>query len=201
MKIIGITGGVGSGKSMLLAYIKEHYSCCIILADDVANELKEPGGACYEQVAELLGRECIAQDGRIRKDKMAEKIFGDEKLLQKINAIIHPAVKEYILLKIEEEKEKGEKDFFFLEAALLIEGGYETVVDEMWYIAADAQVRRTRLKDGRNYSDEKIDSILKAQLSEEAYRKHCSVVIDNSKEPIDAYRQIDRKMEEYLWKK
>lgn len=201
MKIIGITGGVGSGKSMLLEYIKEHYNCCIVLADDVANQLKEPGEACYEAIARLLGKACIGADGCIRKDKMAERIFVDKSLLQKVNAIIHPAVKEVILQKIQQEKAKGEKDFFFLEAALLIEGGYETVVEDIWYIYTDESVRRARLRAGRNYSDEKIDSILRAQLSEECYRKHCSTVIDNSGKLTDAYRQIDKKMEEYLWKK
>lgn len=201
MKVIGITGGVGSGKSKLLEYIKAHYSCCIVLADDVANQLKEPGEACYEQVVGMLGRECVGADGRIRRDKMAERIFGDKELLQKINAVIHPAVKEYITQKIEEEKKKGEKDFFFLEAALLIEGSYEAVTEEMWYIHTEEAVRRARLRAGRNYSDEKIDSILRAQLSEECYRRHCSTVIDNSRELADAYEQIDRKMEEYRWKK
>ena len=88
-----------------------------------------------------------------------------------------------------------------MEAALLIEGGYETIVEEMWYIYTDEAVRRARLKAGRNYSDEKIDSILKSQLSEDNYRKHCSTIIDNSRELRYAYEQIDKKMEEYLWKR
>lgn len=201
MKIIGITGGVGSGKSMLLEYIKEHYNCCIVLADDVANKLKEPGEACYEPIVALLGRECVGADGHICRNKMAERIFGDRELLQKVNEIIHPAVKAYIVQKISQEKEKGELDFFFLEAALLIECGYENIVEEMWYIYADEAVRRVRLKAGRNYTDEKIDSILKSQLSEEIYRKHCRTVIDNSRELVYAYEQIDKKMGEYLWKK
>lgn len=201
MKVIGITGGVGSGKSKLLAYIKEHYNCCVLLADDAANRLKEPGEVCYEPMKELLGAECIGEDGQIRRDKMAERIFQDKALLGQVNAIIHPAVKEYVVQRIRQEREKGEKDFFFLEAALLIEDGYEEIVDEMWYIYAEEDVRRTRLKAGRDYSDEKIDSILRSQLSEECYRKHCAVVIDNSRTLREAYGQIDRKMGEYLWKK
>ena len=183
MKIIGITGGVGSGKTMLLNYLKEHYNCRILLADDVANQLKEPGEACYEPIVALLGSGIVGEDGKIRKEKMAERIFQDRELLQAVNDVIHPAVKTYIIQEIEQEKQKGELDFFFLEAALLIECGYDAVVEEMWYIYTDEAVRRERLKAGRNYSDEKIDHILKAQLSE------------------DAYEQIDKKMGEYLWKK
>ena len=201
MKIIGITGGVGSGKTMLLNYLKEHYNCRILLADDVANQLKEPGEACYEPIVALLGSGIVGEDGKIRKEKMAERIFQDRELLQAVNDVIHPAVKTYIIQEIEQEKQKGELDFFFLEAALLIECGYDAVVEEMWYIYTDEAVRRERLKAGRNYSDEKIDHILKAQLSEESYRAHCSTVIDNSRELTYAYEQIDKKMGEYLWKK
>lgn len=201
MKIIGITGGVGSGKTMLLKYIREHYSCRILLADEVANQLKEPGEACYEEIVALLGTEVLEKDGRICRNRMAEKIFQDKGMLQAVNAVLHPAVKRYVLQEIKKEKEREKLDFFFLEAALLIEDGYDRIVEEMWYIYADEQVRRLRLKRDRGYSEEKIDSILRSQLSEENYRKHCSTVIDNSRELTYAYEQIDKKMGEYLWKK
>lgn len=201
MKIIGITGGVGSGKTMLLEYIREHYHARILLADVVANQLKEPDGACYEQIVALLGREILETDGTISKSRMAERIFRDKDMLQAVNDIIHPAVKAYIVQEIEKERQREELDFFFVEAALLIEDGYDTIVEEMWYIYADEAVRRMRLKAGRSYSDEKIDSILRAQLSEAEYRKHCSTVIDNSRELFLAYEQIDKKMGEYSWKK
>lgn len=201
MKIIGITGGVGSGKTMLLKYIREHYSCRILLADEVANQLKEPGEACYEEIVALLGTEVLEKDGRICRNRMAEKIFQDKGMLQAVNAVLHPAVKRYVLQEIKKEKEREKLDFFFLEAALLIEDGYDRIVEEMWYIYADEQVRRLRLKRDRGYSEEKIDSILRSQLSEENYRNHCSTVIDNSRELTYAYEQIDKKMGEYLWKK
>lgn len=201
MKIIGMTGGVGSGKTMLLQYVKEHYNCRILLADEVANKLKEPGQICYEEIVALLGADIVDEQGMISRVKMAERIFRDKDLLQKVNAIIHPAVKAYIEQEIQQEKQKDELDFFFLEAALLIECGYDNIVEDMWYIYTDEAVRRERLKAGRNYSDEKIDSIMASQLSEESYRVHCSTVIDNSRELAYAYEQIDKKMGEYLWKK
>lgn len=194
MKVIGITGGVGSGKSALLAYIKEHYSCRIILADEAAHQVKEPGQPCYEKLVELLSGDILNEDGTIHKGKMAEKIFGDRKLLEAVNAIIHPAVKELILDQIQKERIKGEIQFFFVEAALLIEGGYLNLVDEMWYIYAEENVRRKRLFSSRGYSEEKIDSIMASQLSETEFRKHCRVVIDNSGSLEEAARQIDREL-------
>lgn len=200
MKVIGITGGVGAGKTKLLSYIAEHYNCRILLADEAANALKEPGMACYDQIVRLLGREILNEDMTINRAKMAERIFADAQLLTQVNEILHPAVKAYILEQIKLEREKGLIEFFFLEAALLIECGYQKIVDELWYISAAEEVRRVRLKSARGYTDEKIDRIISAQLSEEDYKSQCDFIIDNSREEQWAYEQIDRKMGEYLWK-
>lgn len=198
MKVIGITGGVGAGKSALLTYMAENYNCKIILADEVAHLVKEPGEVCYLKLVELLSEEILNEDGTIHKGKMAEKIFASEVLLEQVNSIIHPAVKEWILKEIHSENEKNELDFLFIEAALLIEDGYLNIVDEMWYIYAREEVRRARLKASRNYSDEKIDAIMQSQLSEEEFRANCKVVIDNSESLVWAYSQIDEKLGEYL---
>lgn len=201
MHVIGITGGVGAGKTKILTYLSEHYSCRIILADEVANQLKEPGQKCYEEIVTLLGTQILKPDGTIDRLKMAERIFSDRELLQRVNEIIHPAVKEYILQAIEEERCRNKIDFLFLEAALLIEEGYESIVDELWYIYADEAVRAERLKANRQYSDEKIQKILRSQLSDAEYRAHCSTVIDNGVALEETYRQIEKKMGEYLWEK
>ncbi|MCM1144841.1 MAG: dephospho-CoA kinase [Blautia sp.] len=198
MKTIGITGGVGSGKSKLLAYVKERYCCRVILADDVAHQVKEPGQRCYEALRALLGKEILNPDGWIDKIRMAEKIFTDGQLLAQVNDIVHPAVKEVILQEITNARMEGKLDFVFVEAALLIEGGYEEILDELWYIYADTGVRKDRLRRFRAYSDEKTARIMQEQLAEEEFRRHCQVVIDNSGSFEDACLQIDRKLEEYL---
>ena len=198
MKVIGITGGVGAGKSALLRYIAENYNCRIILADEMAHQVKKPGTPCYDKLIELLSADILNEDGTIHKGKMAARIFESEELLKNVNEIIHPAVKEMILDEIADARDKGVLDFLFLEAALLIEDGYLNIVDEMWYIYAREEVRRIRLKVSRNYSDEKIDAIMKTQLSEENFRKYCSVVTDNSDSLENAYRQIDTKLGESL---
>ena len=97
MRVIGITGGVGSGKSALLHYIAQNYNCKIILADEVAHRVKEPGQPCYEKLVELMSSDILNADGTIHKGRMAAKIFESEELLGKVNKIIHPAVKEAIL--------------------------------------------------------------------------------------------------------
>ncbi len=201
MKVVGITGGIGAGKSQILAYLKEHTRCRIIIADQVAHELEEPGGRCYQPIVSILGTAILTEDGRIDRAKMAAGIFADGKLLSQINEIVHPAVKEYITGAIAEERAGDRIDYLFIEAALLIEDGYKTIVDELWYIHTDIQVRRERLKASRGYSDEKIDSIMNGQLSEEEFYGQCSVVIDNSGTLDSVYRQIDKKLGEDLCQK
>ena len=198
MKVIGITGGVGAGKSALLSYIAEKYHCRILLADEIAHKVKEPGQACYEELVRLLSPAILNEDGTIHKGKMAERIFESEDLLRKVNSLIHPAVKKMILDEIAATRAEEKIDFLFVEAALLIEDGYLDIVDEMWYIYAREEIRRGRLKESRNYSDEKIDAIMNSQLREEEFRKYCSVVIDNSEGLPAAFHQIDKKLGEYL---
>ena len=159
MLVIGITGGVGAGKSSVLSVLKENCNCRIVLADDVGNKVKEPGQKCYGQIVELLGTDILQEDLTIDRTKMAAKIFADSEILEKVNGIIHPAVKEYILQEIETERKKKEIDVFFLEAALLIEAGYIRYLDELWYIFSAKNVRINRLKESRGYSQEKICQI------------------------------------------
>lgn len=201
MKVIGITGGVGAGKSAVLNYLSGRTDCRVIMADRVAHELEEPGGICHERIVALLGRKILSEDDRIDRRRMAEVIFEDRELLAQVNTIVHPAVKEYITGTIAEEREKGSIEYLFLEAALLIEEGYGQIVDEMWYIHTDEKTRRERLKVSRGYTDEKIDGIMKRQLSEEEFYRQCAVVIENSGTLESVYRQIDEKLGEELWQK
>ena len=198
MKFIGITGGVGAGKSSILEYIRANYPCEIYLADEVAHEVKKPGTKCFQKLVKLLGKDVLDETGDIDKKCMAAKIFADDTLLEKVNAIVHPAVKEYLLNRLEEAKGKGKVKLFFVEAALLIECGYGQLVDEMWYVHAKKSVRKKRLMESRGYSAEKVKQIMAAQLSEEEFRKNSDFVIDNSGELEDAYKQVDLRIKKMI---
>ncbi|MCM1267564.1 MAG: dephospho-CoA kinase [Bacteroidales bacterium] len=196
MKVIGITGGVGAGKSEVLAHLEKTYNCRVIMADRLAHELEEPGGICYQPLIKLLGETVLREDGRIDRQKMAAAIFGQEALLQKVNAIVHPAVREAIMHEIEKERAAGKLDYLFIEAALLIEEGYTQILDELWYIHAEEEVRRKRLRENRGYSEEKIESILRSQLSEAEFRRHSDVVIENNGALSGVYEQIEKELGE-----
>lgn len=194
MKVIGITGGVGAGKSEVLGIIRQMTDCVIILADDLARSLEKKGEVCYEPLIELLGKDVCGDDGEIDSKRMADAIFkkGDKEKLAAVNAIVHPAVKKRILELIDKERRRGKIPYFFIEAALLIEDGYDLIVDEMWYIFATKQERAKRLAQSRGYSQEKIEEIMGNQSSEETFRKYCKVVIDNSGDLEETKEQLKK---------
>lgn len=181
---------MGAGKSEILCFLKDNYNATVLLADQVAHLVYEPGGGAYQPLIELLGSEILDESGHVDKKAMSARIFADEVLLKKVNELIHPAVKNYILQEIAREKALGEKEFFFIEAALLIEEHYETVCDELWYVYAKEEVRIQRLMASRGYSEQKCRAIMEKQLSEEAYRLGCTFVIDNSYDIEEAKIQI-----------
>ena len=200
MKFIGITGGVGAGKSKILGYIQRHYKCEIYLADEAAHMVKQPGTECYRALTALLGQDVVGTDGQIDRKVMADRIFANPELLEQVNGIIHPAVRLFLMERLEEAKLAGEAELFFVEAALLIETGYRALVDEMWYIYAEEAVRRERLRKLRGYSEEKITQIMAHQLTEARFRESCDFVIDNSGSFQESCRQIDRKLEAFTWR-
>lgn len=200
MRLIGITGGVGAGKSEVLRFIRQHYYCKIYLADEVAHKLQEPGEACYEKLTALLGEEVLSPDGSIDRGKMAARIFLDKDVLFKVNAIVHPAVREYLENAVKEAAEDGETELFFIEAALLIENGYNDFVDEMWYIHAGDEIRRKRLRISRGYDDNRISRIMESQLSEDEFRGSSDFILDNSGDLSEVYSLIKKRLEAYTWK-
>ncbi len=189
---IGITGGVGCGKSRVLGYIGRHTRSRILLADEVAHLVKEPGTECHRRLVELLGKGILMEDGRIHRERMAERIFQDRKLLNQVNEIVHPAVKDYVFQAMEETEQEKAAEVFFLEAALLVEAGYLPFLDELWYIYSEEAVRRRRLLEGRGYSLEKTNQIMAKQLSEEEFRRYAQVIIDNSGDFSDTCKQIEK---------
>ena len=206
MRFIGITGGVGAGKSAILSYLANKPKTKVMLADEIAHELMEPGTDCYQKIVDafagedifenLLGRseltpEHCGENLPFHRTKLAQVIFSDEKKRKQMNAIVHPAVKDYVRKVYEEENQKGQLDLLVLEAALLIEEKYDEICDELWYIYTNESNRRARLKASRGYSDEKIDGIFASQLSEAEFRAATQKVIDNNGDLEATYRQIE----------
>lgn len=196
MIVLGLTGGVGAGKSTVLKRLREAHGAYTIQADEVGHFLMQKGNACYQPVINLLGESILDDTGKIDRKKVGGIVFSNKKLLLKLNGIIHPAVKEYIYGQMEEQRKKGCR-LFVVEAALLLEEHYDEICDDLWYIYVDDAVRRRRLKRQRGYSDEKIDSILGNQLEDGVFRLNCSYIIENNGDLTKTYQQIDKRVKSY----
>lgn len=197
-KVLGVTGGVGAGKSTVLAYLRDRYGARVIQADEVGRMLQTPGHDCYDQIVEAFGVEVVDAQGNLRRELLAAKVFDDAKALRRLNDIVHPAVKKYIVQKIEEENNEGLATFVVLEAALLLEAGYDDICDEVWYIYAGEKTRVARLMQSRGYSQEKARDIMANQLSDEEFRRRCKFIIDNDSDFMEnTFGQIDKGLMEH----
>lgn len=190
MKVIGITGGVGAGKSTILDYLEQKHHAYVIQADKIGHLLMEPDGVCYEQVIALFGRQVIKNDKTIDRKQVSDVVFGNELMRQSLDDIIHPAVKTYILEEINRQKEAGSR-LLIVEAALLLEEHYEEFCDAVWYVHTDTEIRIQRLIESRGYSIEKAQSIIARQASEDFFRTHADYMIINNGDLDVTWQQIE----------
>ena len=175
VRVIGLTGGVGAGKSRILDILKTEYGAEIIVADQVAHELMEPGQGGYREVVRALGTSFLNPDGTIDRPLLSALIFHDRNALETMNGIIHPMVWKTIKDKIS----SSQADLIVVESAIM---GREQddIYDEMWYVYTSEENRIRRLNENRGYSRERSLSIMKNQLSDEEFRELADRVIDNN---------------------
>ena len=139
MITIGITGGVGAGKSTVLDFLEEKYQAYVMKADEIGHLVMEPVQSCYEPVIALFGRQIIKNDKTIDRRQVSDVVFSHPELLEKLNQIIHPAVKQYIREQLAVKKQQGQK-ICVVEAALLLEDHYQEFCDTIWYIHTDEEI-------------------------------------------------------------
>ena len=196
MKIIGITGGVGAGKSTVLAFLEKEYGAVVIQADQVGHLVMEPGEECYEDVIGIFGKEIIKEDKTIDRKRVSDVVFEQPHLLKKLETVIHPAVKRYICRRIRELQESGCR-LCVVEAALLLEEHYQDFCDEVWYIHTDPKIRIRRLEESRGYTREKAEGIIASQATPEYFRAHSDYVIENNNDLDRTYAQIRERIEKH----
>lgn len=190
MRKIGITGGIGSGKSRVLDYLKEEQGAVICQADLVAHQVQLPGEECYRKVVQTFGKDILNPDGTIDRKILGSIVFGQPEKLEKLNAIVHPAVNEKIREEIQKAREEG-KEIFVLEAALLTEPVYRKMLDEIWYIHVPQEIRMERLRISRGYTDEKMYAVFANQPSEKTFTEISDRVIENGDTFEETAKQID----------
>lgn len=174
--VIGITGGAGSGKSTIVEKIIASCNCKYIHCDEIAHELMEYNGENYNALLKEYGEGILLEDKRtISRPLLAKAVEQSEKGYKRLNAITHPNV----IKRTNEIIKNSDEEIILIEAALLIEAGMGKICDEVWYIYAPLCDRVRRLRETRGYSDDKISSVLKNQLSHDEFLANTDYVINN----------------------
>ncbi len=174
VRVIGLTGGVGSGKSRILELLNTEFGAQVILADDVARKLEEPGKAGFLGLLEAFGDGILAADGTLDRGRFAAQIFKCPADLHRANEIIHPLTWQEIRRQIKESK----APLIAVESALFDETTRK-ICQELWLIDASEEVRISRLMANRGYSREKCEEIIRSQKSRGDFLRLADAVIEN----------------------
>jgi dephospho-CoA kinase len=177
MKVIGLTGGIGSGKSTVSQILTE-LGAVVLDADKVGHEAYQPGTETWKEVVVAFGQEVVAADGSIDRKKLGAIVFGDPEALTRLNQIVHPRMHNMMADRIEEYRRQGVK-VVVLEAAILLEAGWTPLVDEVWLTVTSEPTVIRRVRERTGLPEEQIRSRIRSQLSNEERKKQASVVISN----------------------
>jgi len=195
MSVIGLTGGIASGKS-LVSEILRQLGAKVVDADEVARLVVEPGTAGWTEIRQVFGDKILNPDGRIKRKALGSIVFADPSQLKKLNEITHPHILNYFQNEISNFREDKGTSALILDVALLIETGFYRIVDEVWLVAVSKEVQLTRLIERDGISREQALQRINSQMSLAEKKKYADITIDNSGS-VESTRQ---KVEE-LWKR
>jgi dephospho-CoA kinase len=191
VRLIGLTGGIGSGKSTVAAMLAER-GAVVIDADRVAHEIYEPGSSGYERVVERFGPSILDEQGRVDRPKLGGVVFNDPAALQDLNRIIHPLVRTEIARRLLEITRDDPDAVVVIEAALMTETGWTGGAAEVWTVIAHPEVVVGRLVRQRGMDEPSVRLRLAAQASNEQRRRGATRVIENNGDFEHLEAQVDR---------
>ena len=188
--IIGLTGGIASGKSTAAAYLGEK-GASVIDADKLGHQAYEPDTDAFAQVVAAFGPEVVGADGQIDRKVLGGKVFGDPAALDRLTGIIWPEIGRLALAEFEVARTARPDAPIVLEAAVMLEAGWEPMVDEVWVVIVepDTAVARATARDG--VEEEAVRKRIAAQLSNDERRAKADIVIDNSGDEAALLVQLD----------
>ena len=178
MLVIGLVGGIGSGKSVASAMLAE-LGAEVINADLVGHEVYEPGKPGFDAIVAEFGADVVGADGRVDRKKLGPIVFADGARLERLNAIVHPLIRAEIERRIKRAREKGEVRAVVVEAAILLEAGWRPLVDQVWVISARREDVVERLAVQRGMAASETDARMAKQMTDAERRSVADVVIEN----------------------
>lgn len=193
-RVIGLTGGIGSGKSTVSQCLAE-LGAIIIDADKVGHEAFKPDTAAWHDVVATFGRQILAPSGEVDRKKLGEIVFNQPESLARLNQIMHPRMHDMIQAQIAEYRQQ-EVDVVVLEAAILIEANWTSLVDEVWITVTPKAMVLERLKKQRGLAEEQTLARIRSQMTAAERVKHADVVINNDGDLEAMKAKVDE-----LWQK
>jgi dephospho-CoA kinase len=187
-RVIGLTGGIGSGKSTVSRFLAE-LGAAVIDADKIGHEVYRPDTDTWRELVKTFGRGILAADNTIDRKKLGAIVFSNEEELKRLNAIIHPQITEVIKKQIDDYRRKDAK-VIVLDAPVLLEAHAKNLVDEVWVVVADEEnvIKRAVARTGLR--EEQIRDRIRAQMSKTERIKNAQVIIYNDGTPEDLRGKI-----------
>ncbi len=187
---IGLTGGIGTGKSTVASILAE-LGAHIIDADRVGHEVYQPNTPGWQQVVDAFGSGIVGTDGKIDRRQLGQVVFSDPNALARLNAIVHPLIRDSVRERIDARHSAGLREPIVVEAAILFEAKWYEIVDVVWVVIAPRDEVSRRIATERRLSIADIEARIAAQMSDSARRQLADVVIENTGPPADLRRQVE----------
>lgn len=189
MKIIGLTGGIGTGKSTVSAYLAQK-GCKIIDADLISHQMTEAGSPCLAEIRDAFGEDVFLRDGNLDRKKVGRLVFADATKKKTLEQIITRRVIEKTL-RILQDCRAQQEDLVVLDAPLLFECGMQRYTDETWLVVCRTETRLRRIAARDGLAEEDIQKRIANQMPTEQKEKLADYIIDNSRDLAWLYAQID----------
>lgn len=188
MIVIGLTGGIGTGKSEVTRIFQE-LGAVLINADQIGHQAYTPHSEIWQEVVKAFGEEILQPSGEIDRKKLGSIVFADPDQLTRLNQIMHPRMARMVAQQIQELREQGE-DVVVVEAALLFEAGWDSLVDEVWSTESPEESVIKRLQSRSGLSQEEAKKRIDSQMSAEERTSRSQVVVDNSGDLVELERVV-----------
>ncbi len=197
MRIIGLTGGIASGKSTVAKMLVEK-GAHLLDADRLAREAVEPDQPAWKEIVAWLGEDILLPDRNINRVKLANLVFNDRRMLDKLNKIVHPWVGRRFVELAQELREKEPDAVIIYDIPLLIEAGMQKMVDLILLVYAPREVQLLRLQQRDGLSRADAEKRIRAQKPLEEKKRYAGAIIDNSKTMAETARQVDQFWDKFM---
>ena len=188
MYTIGLTGGIGTGKSEVLSILRD-LGASTVQADLLAHEIYSPGKPAWQDIIHTFGSQILTAEQQINRKKLGEIVFADKNKLSKLNQIVHPRIFEHLKELIEKQEMAGVR-LLVIEAAILIEAEWTEMVDSVWVVKASKSIIIDRLKGKTTLSEKQITQRINAQISDAKRQEKANEIITNNGDKSELRDQV-----------